>query len=169
LISNKANGAVEIAGVIASTGNYTVSLGIASLPCGNSRFPLYYQRSSGGGTETNHFLTFSEGIFSSDEFAPSGNSVIFDDIKGTYMPNVAITVRRTNETMYLFFNGLLVNTKPVFETYSGPTPTITSIGNRTLNSQTSQTLAVGSIVMWQRSLSDTEVRLLTYNNITTLA
>jgi len=128
---------------------------------------LVTQGNTGNG-DVNHFISYNGSkMISYDNYPPGGNGfATTDEIR--FGKEDILVVRRDGSTVTFWINGVNIYTKTGYsEIFSGSTPTRTRLGDR--NGSTNVTpvgMGISAYAAWTRPLTDTEIRSLTYDNMT---
>lgn len=128
---------------------------------------LVAQGNTGNG-DINHYISYNGSkMISYDNYPPGGNGfATTDEIR--FGKEDILVVRRDGSTVTFWINGVNIYTKTGYsEIFSGSTPNRTRLGDR--NGSTNVTpvgMGISAYAAWTRPLTDTEIRSLTYDNMT---
>ena len=128
---------------------------------------LVTQGNTGNG-DINHYINYNGNkLISYDNYPPTGNGFTTTG-EISFRKEDILVVRRDGSTVTFWINGVNIYTKTGYsEIFSGSTPNRTRLGDR--NGSTNVTpvgMGISAYAAWTRPLTDTEIRSLTYDNMT---
>jgi hypothetical protein len=164
---------VDIMSVISST-DTTVTQAIAlGLPMGVYKAGILANQIKGGTTtgNTNHAITYNASkAISYDNFSPGGGGITTTSTLDMSKESILV-VRRNGNTASFWYNGVKFEEISYTETFNGTAPDRTRLGARDLVAVFNNTpigLGFGAYAAWERALTDTEIRYLTYDKMTSI-